>query len=727
MTDPMPASFQDWAIEGQQKFAFSTRQEKIFVIALRSLLSSHRTLVSATLFFVALACPTLAQESATSTSTSNSDRPAAENASELMSAADILPAETQGFLRIVSFPRVLDRWSQTEFGKLLEVPGLRDFWDEQQAEIENRLADAGWKLNIHPEDLYEISTGQIAVGWIAVPADRLKPYAVGVVADILGREESAQTLLKRVRSELMGSKATEQILQIGNVRATRFELPRKPGVVTKEESYYAISKGQLFASDNQKMLESMLLAQQNPTVSQPLSKAEDYVKAFERLDTEIDSVDVEYFARPIGLAKVLRSISRKPNNRQVDVLQVLENQGFGNLSAICGQAQLARGEFDVRHSAFIVADKPLPRSVQVLDFPNIADTDIPSWIESNAATIASISWNAKDAFWKVNGLVDELAGAEDTFRTVIEGIRDDPAGPQIDIENEVMPLVTPQIYTLSDCVEPITPDSSRSLIAIRLTDGPKMAEIVDRALRNDPDAEEFNFEGKRIWKVSREEDTTLGSDIDEDMGVFGAGEDFGSDFGDDEDQFDEDAADEQPWLSNWAITVHDDYLLFASNADVIVQTLQSNRAISELTENAAYRSAHEKIGSLLSDRPNAMWKVSLNDRAFQMQYELFRQGKLPQSRSMVASILDRLIRPKKELEDTQQKVSGNKLPPFASIEKFLLPSGSVVETKDNGWLIQSFVLAAQPHAEQTSATGEQNAIRLGSDAPEVELATRPNK
>ncbi len=68
--------------------------------------------------------------------------------------------------------------------------------------------------------------------------------------------------------------------------------------------------------------------------------------------------DVEYYVRPIGLAKVIRSISRKPISRQTDMLKVLENQGFGKLSAVCGCVRISNDTYDVYHEGYVVASNP---------------------------------------------------------------------------------------------------------------------------------------------------------------------------------------------------------------------------------------------------------------------------------------------------------------------------------------------------------------------------------
>ena len=75
---------------------------------------------------------------------------------------------------------------------------------------------------------------------------------------------------------------------------------------------------------------------------------------------------------------------------------------------------------------------------------------------------------------------------------------------------------------------------------------------------------------------------------------------------------------------------------------------------------------------------------------------------------MLASILDRLLRPKEEVRDDTQKVKGDRLPSFDKIREFLMPSGMVIQTEETGWSIQSFMLSKSPD-NSPSADGNVSA------------------
>lgn len=604
-------------------------------------------------------------------------------------AAEWVPDTTQGFVRVVDLPRMLTRWKQTQPGQLADDQRLKDFWSEQRQEIEERFSAAGWQLNLHLEDINAVTSGQVAMAWIAKPQDTQKAFAVALALETRGNEALVTKLLSRIDQDLKAAQATTDTVDHKGVTITRYTLPRGAGALSIKSSLYAQTSGHLLASDDLATLQYMIDSSMSPA-NNSLAKSALFKQSTDHIKTAGADSDIEYFVQPIGLANLLRAISGKPVNTQTDALKVLTKEGFDKISAVCGRVQFGNGKFDVYHDAFAQTEPPLPVSVQVLDFPNSAPESIPSWVTPEASTLLALAWNSKDAFWKVKGIVDGMAGQEGVFDSVIEGIQIDPVGPQIDIKKDVLPYLTPEIYSLADTVEPITPDSRRTLIAIRIQDpNKKLASVLERAMKNEPDAKAEDFMNYRLWKVTRVEDDES-VDLEGDFGNFGNKSKANP-------NKPAAAAPPAPILNNWAITIYDDFMMFASHADMIKEAITADKAgAKKLLENEPdVKKVRELLKEIANNNPSCVWQINRADRAFEMQYELFRQDKLPQSRSMLATILDRLLRPKDEIKKVDQKVKGDKLPPFSQIKPFLMPGGSRIQTFPDGWSYQGFVISKQ--------------------------------
>jgi hypothetical protein len=618
---------------------------------------------------------------------SNHHVSAQEATAETIQMVHLLPEETQGFVQVASLPQFVERWNQTQLGILGNDEKLADFWKTQREEIQKRFADAGWQLNLKAQELYEIATGQAGVAWVAQTGPL--PNSVCLVMDVSGKEKQAEALLERAGKQLLQKGASSKDSQVAGTAVREYTLPLKAGERRARSSFYSLTETQLFATDDLALLSNLINAYKKGGHEKPLANEKTFVDTINKLDKSLESHDLQYFFRPIGFAKALRSISGRPASGEKDLLKVLENQGFGSILAIAGRIRLKNESFDLQHEAFVKLDEPVPEAVQLLDFPNTASFTLPNWVSDSASTVTSFAWNAEEAFWKVRPIVDEVAGRKGTFDEVIQSIHEDPLGPQIDVKKQVLPYLTNQFFIVTDTEKPITIDSRRALVAIQVNDpNDELSKVLKRAMNNEPDAIQLEYRGHFLWKVHHEEEEY---DLDVDTGEFNL--DKAKKPGVEESDTEEGAdTTEAPLLNNWAIAKFDNYLFFASHEGVIEAAMDAamdGKGPSKFLEQADVAPAAKALDP---DTEKCAWRIIRLDRDFEMQYELFREGKLPQNQSIIATILDRILRPRDQAKDNIQKVKGDKLPPFDAIKDYLMPVGYSAQTTDEGWIIKTFVL-----------------------------------
>lgn len=607
---------------------------------------------------------------------------------ETTSVITLLPKAAQGYVRVIDMPRLRERWDTTELAKFAKDPALKSFWEDQRQDIETRLADAGWQLNIEAARLVDVASGEAVLSWIANPENRRKPYALALIVDVAGRTKDTEELLASVDKQLKGKGATAKSLKVGAETVLQYTLPRKPGELLLQETFYSIAKDRLIASDDLALVEKMLAAQVKPSADS-LVEDTDYQTAIKRVDGLLNRGEIEYFVRPIGLARVIREISgKREGSRSTDVLKVLEDQGFGHFRAVAGRVEVGAEGMDMLHQGAVIAPKPLPGSAAIVNTPNEVSWKLPDWIGGDVSAMINICWNIQESFWKSEGLMDGLADSPGVFKQFVKGMAENETGPKVDIAKEVLPYLTNDIISLSDCKEPITVDSRRTMIALRVLEPEKLFKVLERVMNNEPDAKLVEFEGHKLWKVVRE-DSAEGLEID-------AG-DLGADFGEFGDQPMQSKPEDEPWLSNWAITIYGDQLMFASHAELIQDCILQAKSgkPSPLASDVEYVRARQAIEQLANGRTGCSWQVLRSDLSYRVQYELFREGKLPQSQSMAATIMERLTQPKKELRGKEkQQIDGTKLPPFDQIRGYLQPGGMMFESTDDGWVYTGFLLSA---------------------------------
>jgi hypothetical protein len=621
--------------------------------------------------------------------------PSLATAVDTVPATKMFPATTQALVRLPDTAAFVDAWARTQYGRLATDTKLQNFWNSQRDDIRNRLSEAGWQLSVDVEDIEAIADGQTAVGWIA--RDGEKPYSVAAVVDIGSRELQAGEFLKRVAKELKAREASESKVKILDVEVTRYQWPSPANPKSLLQSYYVISNGQLIATDDERTMKELLEAQAG-TKSDSLVDSKTYQEAKHKLP-EMKDVDIEYFVNPLGMVKLLREVGGRPKKNQPDILKLLTDQGFGAVRCVMGNIDFASDQHDMIHNGFIKLEQPIEEPVKILTFPNVDAFDVPAWLSTGSAAVTAFSWNLQEAFPRFKHLVDGYVNSPGTFDSMIDGIKTDIQGPQIDIVKEVLPLLSSQFFIVTEVTEPITPDSKRSLVAVKLNDpDDKFAEIVDRYGSNEPQGQPLDVPDTkyRIWSFLNETDEV---EVELD---FAAGTKKSTTTKEESKEKakeeTEDASDdsEEPLLEQWAISVVDGYFLFASDAELLLETIERVKSNDQsLFKEPDVARANDVIQKLLGEDSHSLMQIDRTDKSFEMQYELFREGQLSASRSVAAAILDRILDPKKKNKDKQQKISGNALPPFSEIRSYFMPAGTVSTSTDDGWLIQSVILAPE--------------------------------
>ncbi|MFM8573935.1 MAG: hypothetical protein ACKOAU_20225 [Pirellula sp.] len=433
-------------------------------------------------------------------------------------------------------------------------------------------------------------------------------------------------------------------------------------------------------ADDLRSIQELVESQTTPRADS-LAKSDLYTRVQERIVRDQHAAEIEYFVRPLGLGKLLRSITVQKGKKQIDMLKILEDQGFGSILAAAGSVQLAKEDLDMHHQGFVLREEQLPESVQILDFPNQKALVPPAWISAGSASVMGFSWNFSEAFPKLRGIVDSYIG-EVQFDEILEQIKNDPQGPQIDIRKEILPHIGQEFYTVTEIIEPITPDSKRSLICIKLNDPEnKLYSVLNRYSKSEPGSSIEDIGDYRIWKFSNEEEEEEVIEFNN-PGNKNAKED----------------EDEKPLLNKWGVCIINGYFVFASNPDSLVQVIENakNEAIhGDFEKIETVQAVRAMQAKLLGTEGHSFSEIDLADRSAEMQYELFRQGILPQSRSLMAIIAERILKTDKS---KPQEFQGSKLPPYEQVKHFFTPRGFVVRTEKDGWGIDAFILGKKQAA-----------------------------
>lgn len=654
----------------------------------------------------------------------------------------LLPNTTKAYISIPDVDKLREHFDQTQIGLLLNDPVMQPFVEDVQAQIRDKLSEASVRLGLSWDDLEDVYGGEVALALLqpwdhkaaaatlqavsieataqakaakknatdtqaavsaavekvqkTLDAQRREQRAVAMLVDVTGHLPQANELLAKVAKNYLDKGAKQSSVEIAGVTIAVFTHPKKETEPTARMSFYCIHEDQLLSADRQDVMASILAKFKAPGTDD-LKDFEPYVKAMTYSRTAMEGAEahVRFFLEPFGYTEVKRAYSGGRRRRGTDLLRVLQNQGFTAVQGIGGQLAFKTKEHDIRHHTLVFAPavqrKPGDLAVtkydlaaRMLDFPNKADVKPMTWIPRGVATHLTFNWKMKDAFWYAESLVNEFAG-DDVFKDVIENIQFDPHGPQIDIKKELTNHLGERATVLGDYRLPITPKSERMMFAVEVTNPETVMQTVNKAMENDPAAKKREHNGHIIWELLNEEAEVAEVQIT----------DFGGGFGGFDAPVEEEEED-KPFIPNSAVTVANGHLLIATHVDYIVDVLEPLSVADSLGEAADFQAITDSLVALGSDQ-DSFRLFARTDDAYRVTYELLRQGKMPESESMLGKILNALLTSEDAEEDElrEQQLDGSKLPEFQIVRRYLGPTGFFVRTVDEGWTVSGCLLTKE--------------------------------
>ncbi|WP_149752801.1 membrane or secreted protein [Rubripirellula obstinata] len=631
-----------------------------------------------------------------STDQASADQASAK-AAPYQAAIKLLPDTVAGLVRVPDVPAFCEAFKTTNIGRLLEDPSMQPFIESQRERAKSYFESLNNKIGVKLDDIYHISSGEAVLAWLRFDNDRRRPFAVVAVADVRGRKKESLDAIEKIDADLKagGWNRTDKTFRDETIRV--YNIKPKPGQLKVEQIAICLNDVRIIASDRESVVTDLLDAvagqPKGPSISQlglfktVLTRSARAIRQPATADG--GTIAMEWFARPFQMGRIVRESINIDRGTQLDILKLLEDQGFDAVLAAGGIAVMAGKEFDLIHKGFVLAppttNKPskYENAARMLQFDNEPLATIPDWIGDNVASLTRINVKIEEAFWAAESLVNDALDDE-LFREVIDGIRDDEDGPQIDIANNVLPNLDNRILMLTDNTQPVQIDSERLLVAIRIKNGTVIRDSIRKAMEAEPDASKMEGPtGVEIWRVQKGE----------------AEDDFGADLFDDFEETDEDDVDAAPpLLDHWAIALVQQgpssdapYLMFSSHPELLVETAKRimEGAPAGLANVANVQRVFDSMQALGADSV-AYDRIARMELSLRAKYQLLRRGELKDSDSIVASLMRRIV--EKQDDGQPDPLNARKLPPLKDIEQYMPEYGSFFETTEDGWALTGFFL-----------------------------------
>lgn len=608
----------------------------------------------------------------------------------VMPSAEVLPDTTRGFLSIPDFYRLQDDFDKTQIGQLLLDPVMEPFSKDLKRQLKEKWSNAHESLGITWTDIENVPGGEVAAARVQPTEDTA---AMAMIVDITGKQTEADELLQKVASRMAARNATAETVKKQNIEMTVYTGTTKADKGNQAVFFIEPNHHQLVATDNLEIAEGILLRFAGSRTDSLAS-----VKAFQTTMQQVDDQQggqishLRWFVEPFGFIEATRAAN--PNyepKKGVDLFRVLQTQGFDAVKGMGGVISFATGDQDILHRTMVFAPA-LERApgdpntdkynlaMRMLNFPNSdsASHQPPKWIPRNLAAYLNLNIDLVNAFEYSKTLVNALADDE-IFDDVIDSLKNDPAGPQVDVRKDVVANLGQNVMVLSDYRLPIEADSERILVAVELLDVEPVRRAVDQTMRNDPNAQQRMVGDTVVWEIVEEEIEEPELEIE--LG-----------FDDFEVEEEEEAVQSLPTS---AVTVAHGRLILSSHFDFIQRVLTESEYRQSLAGSIDYQTVNAEL-SALGASSSSVQTFSRTDEEFRGTYELLKQGKMPESKTLMGRILNAMLDEDTDDEELrEQQLDATKLPEYQMVRRYLGPAGMFVVSRDDGWSITGCFLSKE--------------------------------
>ncbi len=606
-------------------------------------------------------------------------------------ADQLLPSTTKAFLSIPDVQEFGRRWSETQLGKLSADPIMEPFASDLHRQLRDRLLNGSFSVALSWDELFAACSGELCVAAIQ-PGNDPKAHASVLLLEVTDRQAEAEQVLAKVAEELQRRGAQRTVKRVGEHEVITQQIPRRRGELESETVIRFLVDDLLVIGNHEptclEILERLSGKRQDAEVLQSLPA---YRQVMDRVAAESasSSPQLRWYVDPFGYAQVLRTASGGPKKRRKDMLAILQAEGFDAIQGLGGYVHFTTDGYEILHRTQIYAP-PLPgaarryeRSARILSFPNTEEWTIPDWVPRDLATFTQFNCGIQQAFEDAKTLVDAVAGDEGFFEDLLTSIKDDPNGPQIDVRQKFVRYLGQRVTVLSDHVYPVTPKSERMLVAVEVTDAEAVRQTVHQALVSDPEARQLEINGHTVWEIIDQEDPQA---PDLDLGLDGI-DPIGNVPATVEEE-------EERLLRNSAVTVAQGHLMIATHVDMLQRLLQERPESDQLSRCEDYQLVVRQLQRAGSGA-DAVRSFSRTDEDYRPTYELIRQGRMPESESLLGKLLNRVLGPEDEEVLRQQQLDGSQLPDFEAVRRYLGPAGLYLRSEKDGWFATGILLDKQ--------------------------------
>ncbi len=618
----------------------------------------------------------------------------------------LFPDATQGYFEVTSVDAFKAQWQKTRLGALLKDPIMDSAREEVKKQINAKWAN---RLGLTMDDLQSLPTGLISGGMIAKPGTT--PGFVLVIS-VKGQTDETLEFMQRIGQKLEAQGVKKATTPIENVTATYFTFEKSEKNPQGGSAVYLLAKDTLVITDQQH-LAALMVKRLNGDLSAPLRDKPAYKAVMERVTRDAlanDSAPLfKWYIEPLEFTAAMRMISVEDKNQkkkglvQVDIYELLVAHGFKDILGAGGILNLASDDSQLTYRIKAYAPKPHSgAALKMLSFKNSADFTPPNWLPEDAARFTLLHADPQTIFENIGPIFDDIVDEPGVWDAVLKSFREDQYRKPIDIQKELVDLLGDRLVLMTRFNKPITPESSQFVAALTLKPGKdaETAQAFEKLFSGGQDAKKVERNGFVFWqsipesevkkpastggsRTTRDRRTVVSRGTARTTTAASVAKQSGS------DEKPDGAVARELFFDKGALVVAKGCIFVSNNIEELYAILDAKEETA-IGTSADYLALTQKLGQLDAGKGERFMQIFARSGELVMPtYELAREGKMPESRTILGAVIRAIIAPK-EGQKTGGTVEFNRatLPPFEQIKSYFGTAGTVGTVEEDGWLIE---------------------------------------
>lgn len=612
----------------------------------------------------------------------------------------IFPATTRAWLSIPQPKEFRERFDRSQYGQLVADPAMEAFVESCKKQIESNSKQRLAKLGLTLDDLSSIVGGEIAVAAIEPQPDRLVTV---MVVDTTGHEAAARQIVTQIGDRLVERKAKKIVVPDAPGELTVYELPpekdeRRATAPRDRRVAFALAKSALVVGDDAIQV-GQAFAVLEAGRADSLETTESFKVVMDRCGKVVPATaaPLRWFVEPLPFARLWQAANPPIEKRKgPDYVAIFGRQGFDAIKGAGGLVTFSEGPHALRHHTLVHAPPLEGREPDAVDrfdlaarmlrFPNSKNMTPPAWVPRDADGWMALEWDLQTAFASAETLVDDIVGDKGVFQDVIASLKEDPDGPQIDVEADLVACLGKRVSLITDHVEPLGTDSERIVIAVSCADEARVAATIAKVMNADGDMEKITIGDHTAWQLVDRSHAIPTLEIETPGGSVTHADDESA-----SSRREKLRDKEEKLLPHATVTVAHGHLLIASHRDMLEKVLTAPGGEDAITAAPDFKAMMAELAKY-APADVASRSFGREDESIRPAYELLRSGAMPKSQSVFGQILNGIMGDGKPGSVREQKIDGSALPEFEVIRKYLGTVGVALETLPEGWYVSGVVL-----------------------------------